>query len=193
MKNSEKKQPRNGSGTGNHIRVMEERTRELASPAGGDSYSGKLIPVMLFQLSNETYGIETTCIQEVLPMLDHTFIPGLPPIYKGVFSIRGSFYSLIDTGAILGLSPGKDKQYGAILMVRLWKEALIGLTAGSVQEIRMLREDETGGEIPVHFEKISHWIKWITRDQAVVLDTEKLLSRENLAINGKEKYNIPSP
>ena len=85
--------------------ILEERARALAKSA--DTQTGESMPLVVFSLANETYGIATEHVREVQPLRGVTPVPCTPEFVVGVINIRGSIYSVIDIRSFFGV-PKKE-------------------------------------------------------------------------------------
>jgi purine-binding chemotaxis protein CheW len=54
------------------------------------------LEVVEFLLAQERYGIATRCVREVLPLVELTPLPGVPPFVLGIANVRGQIVSVLD-------------------------------------------------------------------------------------------------
>jgi purine-binding chemotaxis protein CheW len=63
---------------------------------------------LLLPVGRNTYAIDLTDAREVVETPVVTALPTAPPWVLGLFNLRGEVVALLDTGALLGDTPGAD-------------------------------------------------------------------------------------
>lgn len=76
---------------------------------GEDLYESKelkeeTLPVIIFRLSREWYGVAMTKIIEILKKPKITYLPSSPAYIAGIMNLRGNILSVTDLKGMLGLS-----------------------------------------------------------------------------------------
>jgi len=80
------------------------------------------------------YGVDSTQIQEIIPFLRVTRLPGAPVFVRGLINVRGTIVTVIDLGARLDSSraPAVD---GSVLLAR-YRDRTVGLAVDEVLDVR---------------------------------------------------------
>jgi len=80
------------------------------------------------------YGVDSTQIQEIIPFLRATRLPGAPVFVRGLINVRGTIVTVIDLGARLDSSraPVVD---GSVLLAR-YRDRTVGLAVDEVPDVR---------------------------------------------------------
>jgi chemotaxis signal transduction protein len=65
--------------------------------------------VIVLEAGGERYGIDLTSVERVHPVEAVTPLPGLPPPWRGLVSIRGEIMPALDVPSYLGRSPGPQR------------------------------------------------------------------------------------
>jgi hypothetical protein len=147
-------------------RVLLERARALAAPAGADEEE-RTVPVVGFDAGPERYGVTLEAVLRIERVGAVARVPGAGPGIVGVLSVDGRPCPLLEVPALLGASaaaPGGARRW-AIVLGRRAPE--LALAADAVDLVRV-RGDLGGGEPP----RLG-----TTPDARVVLDGTALLSR----------------
>lgn len=95
-----------------------------------------------FLVGSHNYGIDSTCIVEVVPWIDLRPIAHAPKQILGHFSYRGSIIPVIDVGLLLGAEAAETRLSSRIIVVRQTSEStsrLIGLLANCVSDVIRLQ------------------------------------------------------
>jgi len=89
---------------------------------GEDFYERKelreeTLPLIIFRLSREWYGVEMTKIKEILKKPRITFLPSSPEYIAGIINLRGNILSVTDLKAIFGLPRDEPTEGARIVAV----------------------------------------------------------------------------
>jgi chemotaxis signal transduction protein len=68
-------------------------------------------------------------------------VPGSPPQFLGVISLRGELRAVLDTARLLGLPERPDREQGFVLMLRRQGRE-IGLRVDRIDEMGVVRQEE---------------------------------------------------
>lgn len=93
----------------------------------------------IFNISEETFGIDIARVLEILRVQKIFTIPGLPDFLSGVMSVRGAVIPVMDLRRRFGMKPAGRKE--RIILVRYDREK-IGFLVDEIKEILSLKPDE---------------------------------------------------
>ena len=93
----------------------------------------------VFNISEETFGIDIARVLEILRVQKIFTIPGLPEFLSGVMSVRGAVIPVMDLRRRFGMKPAGRKE--RIILVRYDQEK-IGFLVDEIKEILVLNPDE---------------------------------------------------
>jgi chemotaxis signal transduction protein len=164
------------------LRVLEKRTFEMSKKITKEAKSVKGISVYAFKLSGESYAIETEMIMEVVPLEEYTSLPGTSRFIKGVFSLRGQLLTIVDLAFFLGLEDEDPDILKNVVIVKAAGKS-IGFLTGRSSGIRRLDQDDRGSITDVHTEKLHSYVKWMTRDQTIILNMERVMNSGELIVD----------
>ena len=134
--------------------ILRTRAKALARQEKEKDIPGDHIEIVQFLLANETYGIESSFVQETYPLRDLTPIPGTPPFVLGIINVRGRIVSILDIRKFFDL-PEK------------------GLT--DLNKVLILNGHNTGIR--------EQYLKGVTKERFVILDAEKLLADKKIIVH----------
>jgi chemotaxis signal transduction protein len=96
-------------------------------------------------------------------------VPGSPPQFLGVISLRGELRAVLDLGRLLGLAKSEDKEPGFVLVLR-HQGRQIGLKVDSIEELRKIRPEEVS--VSGH----GRYMKGIAPGMLMLLNAEAVLA-----------------
>ena len=111
--------------------------------------------LVVFQLNQESYGVNVTQVQSIIPMQEIVTVPNAPVFIEGVVNLRGAIIPVIDLRSRFNLPQlapvdaenndrkGKHKQ--VIVIIEL-DDLMVGLIVDKVTEV--IRIDEENIEPP---------------------------------------------
>jgi purine-binding chemotaxis protein CheW len=149
------------------------RKRPVAAQAGQDFQ-----PVMVLGIGAERYGIDLSDVQEVLPPVRATPVPGAAAMFAGVINVHGEIRPVMDLRSLL--SPDAVPNSDRPRVIVLCKEGRrMGLQIDSVEEIRWigsrdLESDENSGR--------SRYIKASTKDLLMLIHTGALFAELQIGV-----------
>ncbi len=169
--------------------VYLRRARQLAER---QSFAAKsaTFGALIVRLGTERYGIELSALAEVFPYRGCTAVPGAPPALVGVTNVRGDIRSVVDLRRLLDLPPvptsqrsaeaSEERASGYVVMLRQ-QDRTIGLRVDSIDEVRQIDPATLSagdGQAPIPG---SRFVKGLTADTVIVIDTGAALSGLGLA------------
>ncbi len=87
---------------------------------------------VLFTIAGERFGLDAGFVEEIIPLVEFSRVPGAPDYVPGRFLYRGSMVPAIDTSAHAGHGPCRVLFSTRIILVRYPKkdsDCLLGLVA----------------------------------------------------------------
>lgn len=121
-----------------HCEEEVSKTMEEVLLKGVDLYERKeekeeTLPLILFRVLSEWYGIDLTKVREILKRPKITFVPSLPEWILGIINLRGRILPILDLKPILGLPEEGGPQDSRIIAVEVEGQE-IGLLVNEVVE-----------------------------------------------------------
>lgn len=101
--------------------------------------------IVVFQLWEQTYGIDINSVREIIRMEKITTIPNAPDFMEGIINLRGSIVPVIDLCKRFNLAVSEKTAQSRIIIVQV-NDVTFGMIVDSVQEV--LRVPLSGIEPP---------------------------------------------
>jgi purine-binding chemotaxis protein CheW len=162
-------------------RILKARALALAQePVSGQTATGSL-EVVEFVLAHERYGIESRFISEVAVLESLTPLPCVPAFVLGIVNLRGEMLSVIDLKRFFELP---DKGLGDLnkIIVLRSEEVLFSVLADAIVGVRRVMLADIHPSLPTLTGIRKDYLKGITPERLIVLDTEKLLADERIVV-----------
>jgi purine-binding chemotaxis protein CheW len=158
--------------------VWRERASRLSERPAAAEAGQDFRPVMVLGIGAERYAVELRDVQEVLPPVRATPVPGAAAMFAGVINVHGEIRPVMDLRRLLGMDavPGGDRPR----VIVLCKEGRqMGLQIDSVEQIRWigsrdLEADDNSGR--------SRYITGSTKDLLMLINTEALLAELQMGV-----------
>jgi purine-binding chemotaxis protein CheW len=91
-------------GTPGHIAdVYRERAKKLALPPDPTGFEASTVPVLVFRLADERYGIELADVSAVLGTMRSTPVPESEAKLEGLINVNGTIRPVLNLRFVLGL------------------------------------------------------------------------------------------
>ena len=151
--------------------VFERRATQLASrrtQVGGAS--ALKVPVQVFVLGEQRFGIELSDLVEVIAFSKCTPIPAAPPEYLGVINLRGEIRLVADLARLLGLGNVQNHPRGYILLVGK-RGHEVGFRVDRLEQILLIRFEELGKSSDTD----ARYLKAFTSDKLSLIDAGAIL------------------
>lgn len=129
--------------------------------------------IVVFNLGEEHFAVETEKVQSINDMMEITIVPNAPSYIKGLINLRGNIKSLVDINLLLNANSTGDQQNIIILTV---EDEEIGITVDEVEEVLVIDENLIQ---KMDNEETSPYIKGILNYDNMLLtiiDIDKLLN-----------------
>ena len=154
---------------------MTTELREKAREA-----SSSLLQLVSFSLDDEVFGIEILHVQEIIRMVEVTYVPNAPPFVKGVINLRGRIIPVVALRERLGFPPAEQTKHTRVLVVELVSK-VVGFVVDAVSEVLRVPtdtiEDAPNLSSTVDADYIVGVVK-LPDKLMILLDLEKLLAND---------------
>lgn len=137
-----------------------------------------------FQINDINFGVEIKSVQEIIQVPKITRLPNAFPYIKGIFSLRGDFYTLFDLGIILGLGETKmDEESKCILLTN--GQMTVGVGVSKLLTIfdfdsQKLKKDVLG--LPAPARRFTEGYCTIQSEKFYIISISKLFISEELTV-----------
>jgi purine-binding chemotaxis protein CheW len=136
---------------------------------------------LTFSLGQEVYGIEISCVTEIIGIQAITKIPELPEYVKGIINLRGKIIPVMDMRLRFKKEPCEYNDRTCVIVIEI-SHISIGLIVDSVAEVLKIPDSDIV-EPPQINKGCNRYIKSIGKvgnDVKLLLDCEKLLTEDEL-------------
>lgn len=140
--------------------------------------SNELLQLVSFKISNEEFGVDILCVQEINRMLQITKMPNTPDFIEGVINLRGRVIPVLDLRIKLGM-PRKEHDKNTRIIVVEIKGKTIGFIVDEVSEVLRIPKSITEAPPEMVGGVNSDFITSIGKLEdrlLILLDLEKILS-----------------
>jgi purine-binding chemotaxis protein CheW len=169
-------------GPENIKQVLHERALEIARKRQTKDVKPAGLQVIEFNLGRERYSAEVGFISEVYQIKEITPVPCTPDFVLGVMNVRGQILSVLDLRELFGFPRAEITDDFRVIVLRN-EEMEFGILVEAIV-----------GESHIPFTRIQNavtglngsnheFIKGVTADRLVILDSEKLLSTPMLLVH----------
>ncbi len=98
------------------------------------------VQLATFSLVNETFGVDTLRVQEILTYQEITSVPLAPEYVRGLINLRGQIVTVIDLRRRLGFEKRENEAVGINLIVNS-DEGPMSLLVDNIGDVIDIRED----------------------------------------------------
>jgi chemotaxis signal transduction protein len=164
--------------------VFQRRARDLERRGRHEKAQATRVPVVVFRVGKERFGIPLADLKQVFPRAPITQIPGKRDLLLGVANLCGAIRSVVDLSALL-LTSTTHSEGGYIVLVRvaerslaLWIESLEGVAEIDLAALAAVDEvaSESSGKL----------MRGITESRIIVLDTAAVINHVKEQLSGRE-------
>lgn len=126
--------------------------------------------LVVFELSNELYGINIAMVESIIKMQAITKLPQTPAYVKGVTNLRGSVLPVIDLRTRFALNEKEDSRQTRIMIVTLGS-VKAGIIVDGVSEVLRVSDESIEPLPPMVNSVDSIFLKGIVRleDRLIIL------------------------
>jgi purine-binding chemotaxis protein CheW len=158
--------------------VWRERADRLSRRSLAAEAEQDFRPVMVLGIGAERYGVELRDVEEVLPLVRATPVPGAAAMFAGVINVHGEIRPVMDLRCLLSMDAVASGACARVIL--LCKQGRqMGLQIDSVEQIRWigsrdLQSDENSGR--------SRYITGSTKDLLMLINTEALFAELQIGV-----------
>ena len=184
------------------LQILEQRARELARNPEEEVVE-ESINIMVIEMDGERYGLPVADINEIQPLDSFAPIPGVSPLWLGLFNLRSTLVPLLDLRAYLGLNPflfnlkqgdvkirGVSNRNNGQIIVTQKGDSLVGLLVDLVSEVRTVPISKINAPMETISRKQRNVIRGLTSELITILDLIKLLEDPDLIVNQKNNNTV---
>jgi chemotaxis signal transduction protein len=164
--------------------VFRRRARDLERRGRHEAAKATRVPVVVFRVGKELFGIPLADLKQVFPRASITRIPGKRDLLLGVANLCGAIRSVVDLSALM-LTSTAHSEGGYIVLMRvaerspaLWIESLEGVAEIDLAALAAVDEvaSESSGKL----------MRGITESRIIVLDTAAVISHVKEQLSDSE-------
>jgi purine-binding chemotaxis protein CheW len=151
--------------------------------------------MVLFELGNETYGLDIAAVHEIIRMQPITKVPKAPKYVEGVINRRGKVIPVIDLGKRFGFEKADGAKNNRIVVVNIG-ETTLGIIVDAVTEVIRIPADSVEPVSDIVSSGHSEYLMGIAKlsdKMVILLALEKLLSGDHNLGNFTAKTNDEKP
>jgi purine-binding chemotaxis protein CheW len=165
--------------------ILRKRAKVLAKEPEGGEASGASLEVVEFLLAHEHYehyAIGLRWIREIQSLRDLTPLPCTPPFVLGLTNVRGQILSVIDIKKFFDLPEKGLTELNKVVVVRTNRVEL-AILADDVLGVRSIGLRDLQPCLPTFTGVRAEFVRGVTKDSAVVLDVERILSDGRILVD----------
>ena len=154
--------------------------------------------LVVFELSNEFYGVDISVVESIIKMQSITQLPQTPDYVMGVTNLRGSVLPVINLRTRFGMEEREDTRKTRIIIVTMG-DIKVGVVVDEVSEVLRVSDESIEPLPPMVSTVNSVFLKGIIRleDRLVILlDPGKVLNAEeqrSLEALATQEVENPTP
>ena len=162
--------------------ILKNRAIEMALEPEQESGTSRTIDIVEFSLATESYGIESSFVRAAYPLKDFTPLPGVPSFILGIVNIRGQILPVVDLKKFFNLpEKGLGEMNKVIILGN--KQMEFGILADVVEGTKTLKIDEIMSASLTVTGIGEKYLKGVTKEHIVILDTEVLLNDKKILVH----------
>jgi purine-binding chemotaxis protein CheW len=162
--------------------ILRTRAKALAKEENEKDVGGGHIEIVEFLLASESYGIESSYVQEVHPLRELTPLPGTRPFVLGIINVRGRIVSILDIKRFFELPEQGLTDLNKVLILH-GHNMEFGLLADALVGVRKIPTSELQASLPTLTGIREEYLKGVTKERVVILDAEKLLADKKIIVH----------
>jgi len=161
--------------------ILTERAKALARSTEAQAGATQGVPLVVFSLGGETYGVATDCVREIQPLRDVTPVPCTPDFVVGVINIRGSIYSVIDIRGFFGVPKRAATALTKVILVNA-AGLEVGILADDVAGATSVPLADIKPPLAAQIVTKEEYIQGVTKEMLIILNLEALLRDERISV-----------
>jgi purine-binding chemotaxis protein CheW len=136
--------------------------------------------LVVFNIGNESYGVEIDTVESIIKMQEITKLPHAPEFVEGVTNLRGTVVPIIDLRKRFGLESEEPTRETRIMIANM-NDTHVGMVVDSVTQVVRISTDAIEPPPQMSITVDSAFIKGIAKLDnmlIILLDLKKVLSIE---------------
>jgi purine-binding chemotaxis protein CheW len=162
-------------------KILRARAQALAREPDLEEAPRRALEVVEFLLAYGTYGVESSYVREVYPLKAFTLLPCTPPFVLGIINIRGQILSVIDLKKFFDLPEKGLTDLNKVIVVHD-ANMVFGILADAILGVRSTPLESVQASLPTLTGIRAAYLKGVTRERMVILDTGKLLADNKMVV-----------
>lgn len=159
--------------------VYRRRARQLARLTVAESNAATL-PVLVFGIGQERYGIELSELAEVFAFRGCTAVPAVSPALLGVINVRGDIRAVVDLRRLLDIPNQENSAPGYVVMLRR-HGAAIGFRVDTIDGVRRIDPAQMNADSARTSMAGSRFVKALVAGTLILIDTTAAVTALGLA------------
>jgi purine-binding chemotaxis protein CheW len=164
--------------------IMKARAREMALEPTKLRDTATSMEIIEFSMGLERYGIESKFIKAVLPLVDLTFLPGVPEYIRGIIHSHGQIMAVVDMKKMMYLTDTAQAQSAKIIILAN-NEMEFGMLVDEIYGTSVIYEEDILPVPATYSSKTQQFAQGITTEHLVLLSAIKILTDKQLLVNEK--------
>jgi len=165
----------------NKLQILKKRADILAKPIERQELLENFIEVLVFNLGEEHFAIETKYITEVYPLKEYNILPDAPAFVYGLTNIRRKILLIIDLAVLFSI-PNEINTLKKLLILGT-DEPKFAIVTDGFRDIRRIPKDRLQPSLPTLTGIREDFLLGILIDGTVILDGQKLLTSKYLIVD----------
>lgn len=143
-------------------------------------FDAEEVQLVVFELADESYGVEISRVQDINRMQEITEIPHAPESVVGVINLRGRVIPVVDLRTRFGMPSAEHTKSTRIVVVQMGEEP-IGMIVDAVSQVLRIPTKVIEPPSPVLASLDSRYLLGIAKleeELVVLLDLDYVLSKD---------------
>ncbi len=134
--------------------------------------------LLIIEVAGGLYGVDSTSVREIVPMLPAARLPGAPGHVRGVVNLRGQLLTVVDLGSRLTGSAPADSEGSIVVVVS--GDRTLGVLVADVHDVQELQLVPTEREVLARADGLLTGVGRLSDEVVLVIDIPELV-RQTLA------------
>ena len=154
-----------------------ESTNQQEHSKGNES-----IQVVLFELSNEEFGIDINSVLEIIKVPTYTKVPNSDSFIEGIINLRGKIIAVLDLNKKLGFPKKEDDKEARVIVAEV-NDEYVGLRVDMVKEVETFNKETVKPAPNLITKKLDReFIDGVVTQEeniTIIINVEKIISAED--------------
>lgn len=163
-------------------RILQKRAEALAQVTAVAAQAGEHLEVTVFSIGVQRYAMDSTLIQEIVPLKSLVPLPCVPAHIAGIFNLRGKLLAAVDLCPLLGITGGPARREEKMVVLRD-KGMEFGVMVDEIEGVRSLPLADIENTLSTQQADGAKYMRGVTSDRLVLLDGLRLIHDPDLIVN----------